>query len=573
MPTNTVVSLQALQGVKHTGTVTVLDHPVYSSSKALLLSYSKLFAAQLPHMCDGRHKSMFIRAGSPVKRSGTQSFSAGRKKKNDTKPALGGTQHFRFENREKKRENEEEHEEEEDEEPPFGTQLLKFATRRGGSTQSGGLSSGGSSLVLKKDPSGLESVSLGRLRRTDPRTVFVAGATGQIGARISQQLLRNGFSVRGGVRDLYFAQQLAEFAAQYGFISKDEARRLNAVEFDFKDVESIAKAVGNAGKIVVTVGPTEDGPRAKVTPSDALRVIEAAKLANVGHLVVVSEAGTGVVNDGPFAGISAFFRNLFIQDSEASTEDLIDGIVESDLTFTFIRTSSTEGIDDYSLETENLVLLTEGIPDAGRGKVSKAQIASVVAGVFLNTAVSENKVVEVATRDYAPVTSIDVLLSAIPTDGRRVALQELRAKAEAEETEREVRAQAEREAQKALEEARKAAELAYHLKQEAKRLAEEEAKAAAVAQRAKARAQEAVASLDSPNVPSNSLLDTQQDNHAGKLLSRTISGLSASRKGTKDPPAAAIASTSKVSVFDPKPQFNNIFGGLFKQETIYVDDE
>jgi nucleoside-diphosphate-sugar epimerase len=49
--------------------------------------------------------------------------------------------------------------------------------------------------------------------------VFVAGATGQIGARITQQLLRSGFNVRGGVRDLYFAQQLAEFSTQYGVSS------------------------------------------------------------------------------------------------------------------------------------------------------------------------------------------------------------------------------------------------------------------------------------------------------------------------------------------------------------------
>jgi hypothetical protein len=54
------------------------------------------------------------------------------------------------------------------------------------------------------------------VRRQDPRTVFVAGANGQIGARSAQKLLRQGLVVRGGVRDLFAAQQLAEFATQYG---------------------------------------------------------------------------------------------------------------------------------------------------------------------------------------------------------------------------------------------------------------------------------------------------------------------------------------------------------------------
>lgn len=53
------------------------------------------------------------------------------------------------------------------------------------------------------------------LRRKDPRTVFVAGATGQAGARIAQSLLRQGFNVRAGVPELAAAQELARLAAQY----------------------------------------------------------------------------------------------------------------------------------------------------------------------------------------------------------------------------------------------------------------------------------------------------------------------------------------------------------------------
>lgn len=52
-------------------------------------------------------------------------------------------------------------------------------------------------------------------RQKDAGTVFVAGATGQAGARITQKLLREGFKVRAGVADLGAAQELARLASDY----------------------------------------------------------------------------------------------------------------------------------------------------------------------------------------------------------------------------------------------------------------------------------------------------------------------------------------------------------------------
>lgn len=58
-------------------------------------------------------------------------------------------------------------------------------------------------------------LSFGNPRTKDPRTVFVAGATGQAGVRIAQTLLREGFSVRAGVPELGAAQELARVASKY----------------------------------------------------------------------------------------------------------------------------------------------------------------------------------------------------------------------------------------------------------------------------------------------------------------------------------------------------------------------
>ena len=66
--------------------------------------------------------------------------------------------------------------------------------------------------VVSKPSTGL---SFGNLRRKDPSTVFVAGATGQAGIRIAQTLLRQGFTVRAGVPELDAAQELAVLAAKY----------------------------------------------------------------------------------------------------------------------------------------------------------------------------------------------------------------------------------------------------------------------------------------------------------------------------------------------------------------------
>lgn len=59
------------------------------------------------------------------------------------------------------------------------------------------------------------SQASGLTRRKDGQTVFVAGATGQAGVRITQTLLRQGYKVRAGVPDLGFAQELARIAGNY----------------------------------------------------------------------------------------------------------------------------------------------------------------------------------------------------------------------------------------------------------------------------------------------------------------------------------------------------------------------
>ncbi|KAF3620183.1 hypothetical protein FXO38_32512 [Capsicum annuum] len=69
--------------------------------------------------------------------------------------------------------------------------------------------------LIPASPNASSGLSFGRQRAKDPGMVFVSGATGQAGIRIARILLREGYSVKGGVSDLGAAQELAHLAISY----------------------------------------------------------------------------------------------------------------------------------------------------------------------------------------------------------------------------------------------------------------------------------------------------------------------------------------------------------------------
>ncbi|KAJ8553085.1 hypothetical protein K7X08_020478 [Anisodus acutangulus] len=425
-------------------------------------------------------------------------------------------------------------------------------------------------------------LAFGRQRAKDPGTVFVAGATGQAGIRIAQTLLHEGYSVRAGVSDLGAAQELARLAVSYKVISNDESKRLNAVASTFQDAESIAKAIGNASKVVVTIGKGENGPTTEVTTTDAVQVIQAAQLAGVGHVAIVYDESSSVGSTyNVLDGITSFFNNLFSKSQALTITEFLQKIVETDLCYTLIKTSLTE---DFSPESSyKIVVSAEGSASADAYKVAKSQIAKLVVDVFSNTAVAENKVVDVFTDPSATSKTVDELFSVIPEDGRRKAYAEALEKSKAEE------------------EARGAAEAAKRREQEAKKLEKQGAKAANIEK----EVEEKASSASSPSV--ESLLETAKGFSTGFSFEKFSSQLkSAVEKSTgeevdvqvatvrgwakaknlpaqkavvKTPPRNQFASETKEDPKKPAKQTETaatekrkIFGGLFQQETIYVDD-
>lgn len=124
-------------------------------------------------------------------------------------------------------------------------------------------------------------------------------------------------------------------------------------------------------------------------------MLEAAELANAGHFVVVCKSGAGSSNEGPLSGISTFFSNLFNRGLASGDADIIERVVETDLNFTVIKTGSTEGVDDYSPETSNLVVAAEGASDTGGKVCDYPRIYEVYFDMFFRQKVFSN----IATRE------------------------------------------------------------------------------------------------------------------------------------------------------------------------------
>lgn len=189
--------------------------------------------------------------------------------------------------------------------------------------------------------------------------------------------------------------------------------------------------------------------------------------------------------------------------------------------------------------------------------------------------------------------------SAIPEDGRRKAYAEALAKAKAEE-----------EALVAAEKAQEAAEAAKKLEEEVKRLSQQEAVAANLAEEALEKAEAAGISMEKifgkakdfgsglsfEKFGSQIVSAVQKPMEDQKVQIATVRGQAKARSlpalkavvkkaaptgsGTvmfsSKPPAPKPKPKPKPKISEqeePKKEVRKVFGGLFKQETIYIDDD
>jgi len=89
--------------------------------------------------------------------------------------------------------------------------------------------------------------------------VFLAGATGRLGARILRALLAADpdLRVRAGARDPARAQAMLASAAGLGLLPANAARRVSVVAVDLTDAGAIGAALGGASRVVQAIGAPE----------------------------------------------------------------------------------------------------------------------------------------------------------------------------------------------------------------------------------------------------------------------------------------------------------------------------
>jgi hypothetical protein len=178
--------------------------------------------------------------------------------------------------------------------------------------------------------------------------------------------------------------------------------------------------------------------------------------------------------------------------------------------------------------------------------------------------------------------------SAIPEDGRRKVYAEALAKAKAEE-----------ETRVAAEKASEAAEAAKKLGDEVKKLSEQGAKAASLAEEAQGKAEAAGASVENflsketgvssgfswEKLSSQISTAVQTTSENTKVQLATVRGQAKARslpvqkavvKQPSPKPRALKPKEEpkpKAKETESKAEVRKVFGGLFQQETIYIDDD
>ncbi|KAL2477194.1 protein TIC [Forsythia ovata] len=249
----------------------------------------------------------------------------------------------------------------------------------------------------------------------DSNLVFVAGATGKVGSRAVRELLKLGFKVRAGVRNIQRAESLVQSVESMKL--EDVAGetqpidKLELVECDLEKRNQIGPALGNASSVLCCIGASEKevfditGPY-RIDYQATKNLIDAAASAKVDHFILLTSLGTNKV--GFPAAILNLFWGVLIWKRKAE-----EALLASGLPYTIVRPGGMERPTDSYKETHNITLSQEDTLFGGQ--VSNLQVAELMAFMAKNRSLSYCKVVEVIAETTAPLTPMGELLKQIPS--------------------------------------------------------------------------------------------------------------------------------------------------------------
>jgi len=209
---------------------------------------------------------------------------------------------------------------------------------------------------------------------------FVAGATGETGRRIVQELTNRGIPTRAMVRDLEKGKQLFPSG-------------VDLVVGDVLDVESLREAIADSSVILCATGATPSldftGPY-KVDYEGTTNLTDVAREKGIDRLVLVSSLC-----------VSKFFHplNLFwlVLYWKKKAEDYI---TRSGVPYTIVRPGGLKNEDN-----DNNVLMKQ--PDTlFEGNIPRTKVASVCVEALFQPA-AQNQIVEIIAPPDAPERSLE----------------------------------------------------------------------------------------------------------------------------------------------------------------------
>ncbi len=213
---------------------------------------------------------------------------------------------------------------------------------------------------------------------------FVAGATGETGRRIVQELVARNIPVRALVRDIEKAK---------GIVSPEA----ELVVGDVLQPETLTAALGDSTVVLVATGakPSFDptGPY-KVDFEGTKNLVDAAKAKGIEHFVLVSSLCTSLL----FHPLNLFWL-ILVWKKQAE-----EYIQKSGLTYTIVRPGGLKNEDN----TDSIVM--QGADTLFDGSIPRQKVAQVSVEALLEPA-ARNKIVEIVAKpEAAPKSFAELFL-------------------------------------------------------------------------------------------------------------------------------------------------------------------
>ncbi|XVF40159.1 hypothetical protein PTKIN_Ptkin01aG0089200 [Pterospermum kingtungense] len=232
------------------------------------------------------------------------------------------------------------------------------------------------------------------------KKIFVAGATGNTGKRVIEQLLAKGFAVKAGVRDLDKAKTL---------LSKDNPA-LQIVQSDVTEGSAkLAEAIGDDSEAVICATGFRPGwdlfAPWKVDNFGTVNLVEACRKRGVNRFILISSILVNGAAMGQLLNPAYIFLNVFGLTLVAKLQ-AEQYIRKSGINYTIIRPGGLRN----EPPTGNIVMEPEDT--LYEGTISRDQVAEVAVESLVHPE-SSFKVVEIVSRADAPKRSFKDLFSSI----------------------------------------------------------------------------------------------------------------------------------------------------------------